>query len=512
MKKMQKIGIVMLSAVVLGAVAPSVLNLNGGVVYAAEETHKVTVHYTLYDDLMFHLESSSSGSSKVFDVTPNQPLSDYIPEKLPGGYVFDNVGRHSGGTVGEPLRTRNHLFGNWTDIYVDYSLREWKPRTNPSNAGTNNNEKPHKVTIFYCLFDGIPREPSSKVVYVTPNQPLSDHIPETLLDGYVFTNARANGGGEGGVSLDSRNARNDLFGNETVFYAYYSKDKKDFVNNPGKKIKLLNGSVVPDGENVVSVAYSFDGMDYATRVNVNIAENPNATVGDYYPLTKDGGDLKYITDGKTRLWVYNPRLGVDLRGDLLSKHSHLLGAYTEPMLGEYIQPNNAGTTPGTATPGENSGTTTPGEKPDTTPDTVIPRTTYLYVTSKEDKTLPNSVVEGWSKKDGHWFYQLEDGSHIVNEWKQINGTWYRFDNSGVMQTGWIKENGTWYYLNNSGAMQTGWVKENGTWYYLNQSGAMETGWFTVSGKWYYANELGALATNTITPDGYTVNADGEWIE
>ena len=194
------------------------------------------------------------------------------------------------------------------------------------------------------------------------------------------------------------------------------------------------------------------------------------------------------------------------------------------------------TTPGTATPGENPsttpGTTTPGEKPDTTPDTVTPRTTYLYVTSKEDKTLPNSVVEGWSKKDGHWLYQLEDGSHIVNEWKQINGTWYRFDNSGLMQTGWIKENGTWYYLNDSGAMQTGWVKDKGTWYYLNnsgamqtgwvkeneiwyylnQSGSMETGWFTVSDKWYYANESGALAINTTTPDGYTVNADGEWVE
>ena len=194
------------------------------------------------------------------------------------------------------------------------------------------------------------------------------------------------------------------------------------------------------------------------------------------------------------------------------------------------------TTPGTATPGEKPdttpGTATPGEKPSTSPDTITPRTTYLYVTSKEDKTLPNSVVEGWSKKDGHWLYQLEDGSHIVNEWKQINGTWYRFDNSGLMQTGWIKENGTWYYLNDSGAMQTGWakengtwyylndsgamqtgwVKENGTWYYLNQSGSMETGWFTVSDKWYYANESGALAINTTTPDGYTVNADGEWVE
>ena len=67
-------------------------------------------------------------------------------------------------------------------------------------------------------------------------------------------------------------------------------------------------------------------------------------------------------------------------------------------------------------------------------------------------------------------------------------------------------------MNDSGAIQTGWVKENGTWYYLNQSGSMETGWFTVSDKWYYANESGALAINTTTPDGYTVNVDGEWVE
>ena len=180
----------------------------------------------------------------------------------------------------------------------------------------------------------------------------------------------------------------------------------------------------------------------------------------------------------------------------------------------------------------NGGVPTPGTSTTSNPRGTTPRTTDLYVTSKKDKTLPNSVVEGWSKKDGHWFYQLEDGSYIVNEWKQINGTWYRFDNSGLMQTGWIKENGTWYYLNDSGAMQigwvkdkgtwyylndsgvmqTGWVKENGTWYYLNQSGSMETGWFTVSDKWYYANESGALAINTTTPDGYTVNADGEWVE
>ena len=385
-----KKGFVLASAIILGglapAVAPSVLNLNGGVVHAAEETHKVTITYNFYDDPMSPFSSSSS--SKVFDVTPNQPLSDHLPETLPGGYVFAYASGRSGGSVGGALRTRNHLFGNWTNIYVDYNLKPKKSRTNPSNAGTNNNEKPHKVTIFYCPYDDFPREPTKKVVDVTPNQPLSDHIPETLPGGYVFVDATANGGSEGGVSLSSRN---DLFGNETVFYAHYLPKSKISGTNPSnagtnnnasKEIKLLNGSVVPDGENVVSVAYDFDGMDYATRVNVNIAENPNATVGDYYPLTKDGGDLKYINKGKTKMWVYKVGPGnyrVDQRGDLLSKHSHLLGVYTQPNnagtnnnAGTEVKPNNGNTNAGTnnnavteVKPGnnDNTGNNKPENKP-----------------------------------------------------------------------------------------------------------------------------------------------------
>ena len=79
-----------------------------------------------------------------------------------------------------------------------------------------------------------------------------------------------------------------------------------------------------------------------------------------------------------------------------------------------------------------------------------------------------------------------------------------------MQTGWVKD-GSWYYLDGSGAMKTGWLKDNGSWYYLQDSGAMKTGWMKVAGKWYYAYSSGALAINTTTPDGYRVNANGEWV-
>ena len=131
------------------AVAPTVFNLNGGVVHAAEETHKVTIYYDLYDDPMSPFSSSSS--SKVFYVTPNQPLSDHIPETLPGGYVYAGARANSGGSEGVSLRSLNDPFGNWTNFYVTYpkSKRsgannnagtEVKPNNDGNaNAGANNN-------------------------------------------------------------------------------------------------------------------------------------------------------------------------------------------------------------------------------------------------------------------------------------------------------------------------------------------------------------------------------------
>ena len=40
---------------------------------------------------------------------------------------------------------------------------------------------------------------------------------------------------------------------------------------------------------------------------------------------------------------------------------------------------------------------------------------------------------------------------------------------------------------------------------------MATGWKKVEGKWYYLGEDGAMRLNT-SVDGYTLGADGAWIE
>ena len=117
----------------------------------------------------------------------------------------------------------------------------------------------------------------------------------------------------------------------------------------------------------------------------------------------------------------------------------------------------------------------------------------------------------WKQIDGKW-YTFDNHGYMRTGWFQENQTWYYLDNSGEMQTGWVKEHGKWYYLNNSGAMQTGWIKESGKWYYLNSSGVMQTGWIKENAKWYYLAIDGSCYINTITPDGYIVNANGEWIE
>ena len=138
----------------------------------------------------------------------------------------------------------------------------------------------------------------------------------------------------------------------------------------------------------------------------------------------------------------------------------------------------------------------------------------LYTNAEVDLVLEktdsyNVVKDQWVQEEAGWKYYANNKE--VTGWKQIEGKWYFFNAEGVSQKWWVQDNGTWYYLNGSGEMQTGWLQDNGTWYYLEGSGAMKASqWFEVDGKWYYVDGTGALAVNT-TVDGYTVNANGEWV-
>ena len=119
------------------------------------------------------------------------------------------------------------------------------------------------------------------------------------------------------------------------------------------------------------------------------------------------------------------------------------------------------------------------------------------------------IVKGWIQAD-NWYY-LDKNGVMQTGWQYINDKWYYLNSSGAMETAWLLDDTKWYFLDETGAMSIGWVQVGKYWYYMNKSGEMLTGWQQVGGKWYYLNSLGKLLINTITPDGYYVNDNGEWI-
>lgn len=102
----------------------------------------------------------------------------------------------------------------------------------------------------------------------------------------------------------------------------------------------------------------------------------------------------------------------------------------------------------------------------------------------------------WKQNRIGWWWEDDDGSYPVSQWKIIGGKRYYFDQSGYMKSGWYKEGSDWYYLGaaNDGAMKTGWQKVNGIWYYLNEDGKMATGWKTLGANTYYLDKSGAMHT------------------
>lgn len=63
-------------------------------------------------------------------------------------------------------------------------------------------------------------------------------------------------------------------------------------------------------------------------------------------------------------------------------------------------------------------------------------------------------------------------------------------------------------------VETGKWVENGTgWWYDNGDGTYPTNtWKVINNVYYYFGADGYMLTNTTTPDGYTVNADGVWVQ
>ena len=76
------------------------------------------------------------------------------------------------------------------------------------------------------------------------------------------------------------------------------------------------------------------------------------------------------------------------------------------------------------------------------------------------------------------------------------------------------EDGKWAYVRSDGSRATGWFEAGGKWYFSGEDGVMAaSSWIpsaSEEGVFYYVDETGAMMTNAVTPDGYTVDADGKW--
>ncbi|WP_314680634.1 N-acetylmuramoyl-L-alanine amidase [uncultured Granulicatella sp.] len=105
-------------------------------------------------------------------------------------------------------------------------------------------------------------------------------------------------------------------------------------------------------------------------------------------------------------------------------------------------------------------------------------------------------------------------STIKNQWKQIDGAWYYYNEQGenLKQTFWNS-----YYFHKDGKMASSeWIFENNHWYYAKPSGSLALNeWMNINQHWYVFNAQGILLTNQwkdayyLKPSG--AMAESEWI-
>ena len=106
----------------------------------------------------------------------------------------------------------------------------------------------------------------------------------------------------------------------------------------------------------------------------------------------------------------------------------------------------------------------------------------------------------WKTVGGKTYYYGADGQPV--KWEQkIDGSWYYFNGSGVMQTGWVTwaKLGTKSYFDADGKARTGWHTLGGKTYYFDPATGRSVRWENrIGGSFYYFNAASQMHTGWLT--------------
>lgn len=125
-------------------------------------------------------------------------------------------------------------------------------------------------------------------------------------------------------------------------------------------------------------------------------------------------------------------------------------------------------------------------------------------------SIPNQTYYAQST-DGGWVVSLGGNFEEYSEYDKSKQR-----GSSDLVKGWLFKDGKWYAFDSIGHQVVGWMSVGGYWYCVYPGttaleSCMLTGWQEINDGWYYFNTSGQMVANCVV-DGYTIGADGLWIQ
>ncbi|KXB53161.1 InlB B-repeat-containing protein [Lachnoanaerobaculum saburreum] len=341
----------------------------------------------------------------------------------------------------------------------------------------------------------------------------------------------------------------------TTIYAYYENNKPKV-----DKARVDLADTIQNAKDLLGNPYLKAGE--ADTISSKILEAMDTLAWARDILDKDGIDHRRMAN------YAELQQAIDGLLDVINRYSNI----SNGRLSDRVRRTGGASGGGNSSAGRGSILLTPGEKNTTNNKATLEGSNVTsFVLGTDGKWATNPVTGGWSfvlngglplnsswakiqipDKNGNlisrWYF-FDAKSTMVTGWMQdpSTGNWYYMNTGkgeleGQMVLGWVLDTNTnlWYYMDeNNGVMTRGWHHDpqDGRWYYMNNSGAMLTGWQHIGGKDYFFNPevpaptyewnasdmkwdyvktssrpYGSMYENEKTPDGYTVNANGEKLQ